>query len=181
MGENNGAVGFNGSDNYIVIDGVASLMGSVTDFTISCWAKCVDNGANQILVAVNSAGLGTVTLMRVSCDNDNKYFDVYDGNGVDITGTTNVADGNWHYFTYVRAGTGTDEAHIYVDGVLQNSGTHTSGLSSDDLWSIGQEWDAGPAASQFFNGQIANVQIYNRALSQAEITQNLNAQRSRFT
>ncbi len=181
LGKNNGAVGFNGSDNYIVIDGVASLMGSVTDFTISCWAKCVDNGANQILVAVNSAGLGTVTLMRVSCDNDNKYFDVYDGNGVDITGTTNVADGNWHYFTYVRAGTGTDEAHIYVDGVLQNSGTHTSGLSSDDLWSIGQEWDAGPAASQFFNGQIANVQIYNRALSQAEITQNLNAQRSRFT
>jgi len=180
LNENNGAIGFNGSDNYIVIDGVAPLMGSVTDFTISCWAKCVDNGANQILVAVNGAALGTVTLIRVSCDNANKYFDVYDGSGVDIVGTTNVADGNWHYFTYVRVGTGTDEAHIYVDGVLQNSGTHVTALSSDDLWSIGQEWDAGPVASQFFNGQIANVQVYNRALSVAEITQNINAQRSRF-
>jgi hypothetical protein len=181
LGKNNGAVGFNGSDNYIIIDGVAPLMGSVTDFTISCWAKCVDNGANQILVAVNGAALGTVTLMRISCDNDNKYFDVYDGSGLDIAGTTNVADGNWHYFTYVRTGNVSNDAYIYVDGVFENSGIHTSGLSSNDLWSIGQEWDAGPTASQFFNGQIANVQVYNRALSGAEITQNMNAQRSRFT
>jgi hypothetical protein len=34
-------------------------------------------------------------------------------------------------------------------------------------------------ASRWFNGNIANVQIYNRALSQSEILQNYNAQKSR--
>jgi hypothetical protein len=118
--------------------------------------------------------------MRVSCDNPTNYFDVYAGSGVTITGTSDVADGSWHYLTYVRTGTGTDQAHIYVDGVLEDSGTQVTALSSDDLWSIGQEWDAGPAASQFFNGQIANTQIYNRALTYAEIQQNYNSFKSRF-
>jgi len=36
-------------------------------------------------------------------------------------------------------------------------------------------------AGSYFDGQIGSSKIYTRALSQAEIKQNYNAQRSRFT
>jgi len=33
---------------------------------------------------------------------------------------------------------------------------------------------------QYFNGKISNIQVYNRALSAAEVLQNYNASKSRF-
>jgi hypothetical protein len=38
----------------------------------------------------------------------------------------------------------------------------------------------GVSEGGFFNGNVGNVQIYNRALTQAEITQNFNALRGRY-
>jgi hypothetical protein len=35
-------------------------------------------------------------------------------------------------------------------------------------------------STRWFNGKINNVSVYNRALTQTEITQNFNAQKSRF-
>jgi len=42
---------------------------------------------------------------------------------------------------------------------------------------IGQGYKTG---QRFFTGQIGNLQIWDRVLPLAEITQNFNAQRSRF-
>jgi hypothetical protein len=39
---------------------------------------------------------------------------------------------------------------------------------------------ADDAASAFLSGSLSNLQIYNKALSQIEILQNYNAQKSRF-
>lgn len=42
-------------------------------------------------------------------------------------------------------------------------------------FSIGQEWDAG-TPSQFFAGKLDEIRIWNRALSQTEIRNNMNKQ-----
>ena len=169
-----------GTDEYINCDGnSAAVVGSAT-LTVTLWAKPIDDNNNQILFAINGSGLGTVILLRVSCNNPTNYFDVYAGSAVTITGTTDVADGNWHFFTYVRRGTGTNEAHLYVDGELQTSGTHVTALASGDLWSIGQEWDAGPTASQFFYGPIASCMVWSSALTAKEIKDIYIAQKGRF-
>jgi hypothetical protein len=66
---------------------------------------------------------------------------------------------------------------LYVDGVVQ--GTHTPQFppfSSNDLWSIGQEWDGG-GPSQFFHdaGQVDEVALWRRALTTDEIVKIYNA------
>ena len=38
----------------------------------------------------------------------------------------------------------------------------------------------GPGSSYFIDGKIAVSRVYNKALTQAEVTQNYNAQKSRF-
>jgi hypothetical protein len=74
-----------------------------------------------------------------------------------------VTDGNTHIGMYVRSG-GT--ISLYVDGTLAGSqGGLCADARMDCLFDIG----AMTTASYYFNGDIAEIQIYNRALSSWEI------------
>ena len=68
--------------------------------------------------------------------------------------------------------------HLYRDTVLQNEQPAISGAINvgDDVFSIGS-WRNG---GDFFNGTIGEVRVYNRALSQAEITYNYNQTKGRY-
>ncbi|MEI9863483.1 MAG: LamG domain-containing protein [Limisphaerales bacterium] len=75
----------------------------------------------------------------------------------------NVTDGRFHVAMYVRSG-GT--VRLYVDGVIVDvqNGLCMTGRSNYDF-QIG----AMTTATHFFDGDIAEIQIYDRALNLAEI------------
>ena len=75
-----------------------------------------------------------------------------------------VTDGNAHIGMYVRAG---DRITLYVDGnaVATQGGLCTAGRV-DCLFDIG----AMTTAPYYYNGDIAEIQLFNRALSPSEIT-----------
>lgn len=88
--------------------------------------------------------------------------------------------GNWYNIVAVLP----DNLNLsfYINGQLTNSSyssgtTTTLAYSSGDA-SLGFSYDV--VATSFFNGSIANFQIYNRALTASEILQNYNATKSRF-
>mgnify|MGYP000900335743 FL=1 len=67
---------------------------------------------------------------------------------------------------------------LYGDGITSTVSNNVSSgtLTSPKLYIARQ-----PAgANQFFTGRIAQVQMYNRALTQQEVLQNYNATKSRF-
>ena len=67
---------------------------------------------------------------------------------------------------------------IYINGNLNNTNVLSGTLSTNG----NQNWIGTYAGGGTYPmaGKISNVQIYNRALSQAEITQNFNATRGRY-
>jgi hypothetical protein len=67
---------------------------------------------------------------------------------------------------------------VYEDGVAVITDTSTTGTlnSASDIFYIG----ADPSGANPITGNIANVHIYNRALSLNEILHNYNALKSRF-
>jgi len=79
--------------------------------------------------------------------------------------TATFASGNWA---------------IHVNGVQNSSGT----FSVSSLSPYANSWlvigDNQPGTSEWFNGRIANVKIYNRVLTSLEIQQNYNTLKSRF-
>jgi hypothetical protein len=83
-----------------------------------------------------------------------------------------LTDGQWHFLVSSRSGT----THtIYGDGITNTtSGTVSSTALSTNVLTI-----AG-GATQRLKGNIAQVSIYNRALSATEILQNYNATKTRF-
>jgi len=96
------------------------------------------------------------------------------------------ADGSFHYvlLTVVRNGVGSNASvSHYLDGVLYNTITFTNengaaawGSGGSTVFRLGNM----SGGTNYFNGQIANMHMYNRVLSYAEIQQNYKAQRSRF-
>ena len=90
--------------------------------------------------------------------------------------------GNWAHYTFVMTSTGSIPTNnkIYINGNLQTlaqrlgTTTNSPGFGSNlRLCS----WNAG---GFYGNMQYGNLQVYNRELNQTEITQNYNAQKSRF-
>jgi hypothetical protein len=65
----------------------------------------------------------------------------------------------------------------YLNGILQHSKVY--GHSSTTISNLYIGSDAG-IAGRFYNGRIAQVQIYNRALTAQEILQNYNATKGRY-
>ena len=82
--------------------------------------------------------------------------------------------GDWHYLVSRRSGT----THtIFGDGITN---TATGTVSNTALNTVSLRLGADGRAGSNFNGNIAMVSVYNRALSDSEILQNFNATRGRF-
>jgi len=97
-----------------------------------------------------------------------------------VTPAGSISLNTWHLasFQYNQV---TTERIVYVDGVFSASdvSTYTSLYSGAELDTfIGTSPD--DSGGRYFDGKIASVKIYNRALSTKEISQNFNAQRHRF-
>ena len=69
-------------------------------------------------------------------------------------------DGNWHYLATTFS---SGVVKLYVDAVLQ-SGTFTATGTSNATARIGGAYD-----SSFYQQQSADIRVYNRVLTQAEI------------
>ena len=67
---------------------------------------------------------------------------------------------------------------IYVNGVSQTlTGEVTAAAGAANRCYIGRTAYSNPF---YFDGKIANVKIYNRALTSTEVVQNYNALKNRF-
>jgi len=150
------ALNLDGND-YVVIDGVADNI-PTNDITMSGWVKTTDKWADWL--SCNTADYGNVAMLDIT----DGYTNLYEG-ASEAWSTTMVSDGQWHLLTYTRIGS---VGSTYVDGTLEATHTADFILSSDNRWSIGQEWDgAGP--SDFLTGDVDDVRIYNYGLDHLDI------------
>lgn len=165
QGYSGSGVVFDGTDDYVNFDGVADNV-TQTSFSISMWVKTTWTTGFFTLWAVNTNAYGNETQIYLDSTN---FVKVYDGtsDAAEITSSILVGDNKWHHVVYTRSGaTGT----LYVDSVSQGTHTGNDTFSTNDRWSLGQEWDAGPVTSDFFKGNLDEVRVYSRVLSQTDVT-----------
>jgi hypothetical protein len=113
----------------------------------------------------------------------NSWFTTSSGDFA-LTGSSMTA-GTWNYgaVTYENlSSVGNASSKLYQNGVLVDSGSSaTVDLASMPIsnFLIGRPYST--SLGRRYNGQIAVVRVYNRALTPQEIQQNFNATRSRFS
>lgn len=168
---NGGVISFDGSNDFIEVPSISSISG---DFTVGVWFYTTATPTVYYSRLVDFDFRNGFWLGR----NANTYTwggGIKEGSlpyGIYLPFT----NGEWHYLVSIRSGS----THIlYGDGITSTvSNTVTSGdLSSAGKILIAREYNDN---TSFFNGNIAHVQIYNRALSAQEVLQNYNASKTRF-
>ena len=96
--------------------------------------------------------------------------------------STAINNTNWHYLAFINNGDGVNN-QIFIDGseasyTSQEPGRSTLYNTTAVKTSIGS--DAATGNTYAFLGDIANIHIYNRALSANEVLHNYNALKGRF-
>ena len=169
------AFSFNGTDASVSIPDSTVLELGASDFTIDFWLRTTQTG-----------GADGTLLWKTSCSGPCTGWQVWkrsDLNGVDmqvcdqVTGCqqwgarTAVNDGQWHLIAFMRSGT---TLNAYLDG--QNDTTViTDPAAADPTNGLPLLFGTSTSPVSPFNGLIDEVEIFNRALSAAEIQAIYNA------
>ena len=101
-----------------------------------------------------------------------------------VLGVTAINDGNWHHCVVVID---DDEYTLYVDNSSDASGTFATATGDCSVatdtanFQFGARTTDGGVMTYFWNGSLGAVRIYEKALSVDEVSQNYNAELSRYS
>lgn len=172
---NGGAIVFDGVDDYVQL--VKSTSTDLSGpFTLAAWFKSSSN--SSLLLSRDRTGSTAFTFFMFN--NNRPRLLLQNGNSsLDCTSTNTYANNNFYYFVTVL--TSSQVLH-YVNGVLDS--TFNSGGILPIYPTNSNGWTIGGLPTTIFSFYTAQTQyttqIYNRALTQAEITQNYNALKGRY-
>ena len=158
---NGGSIVFDGTNDYVNCGNPSISVGKIT---VNSWVKITTGSVFQHIV--DSA----TDTWHLAILNDNRpYF----FNGSTFHTTASILNvGQWYMLTGVQ-GTTLD---IYINGILSQSIASNINVTTNNVF-VG----AYQNTPRYLNGNIAQVSVYNRALTAAEVSQNFNALRSRFS
>lgn len=117
-------------------------------------------------------------------DNDNWFFGTYQGEliskGPTFSSGYVITPNQWYYVNMTHTSGGP--VRFYVNGNLVYTSSNDSTIQTTSAFGIGAGilTQSPSTADEFWNGNIAQVSIYNIELSGDAIKQNFNAFRGRF-
>ena len=169
---NGGSIVFDGTNDYVNISTTPNLTNPLT--VCAFVNTSVITGSNQVIYGPSANGSDN----WLSISNNKVQLNATqtsDVNNFSITGTTTIEANKWYYITGI---VNNNVTSVYINGIFEVSSSIQAFTAGgwNSTARIGQR-----ATGQFpFNGSIAYVHGYSRALSATEIAQNYNAIKSRF-
>ncbi len=174
------AIVFDGVDDFVDL-GNSSNVTTFTSLTINTWMRPttlpVSNNEGRVIIRGDDS-------YRLYWYNDsvagNKLyfysFDIGEASLATSVGylTSNFTTNVWYNITALYNGSQTQ---LFVNGSLVATSTGKSGtITGTNNMLLGKS----NGNEYYLNGSMASIQLYNRALTQTEVTQNFNALRGRY-
>lgn len=154
-------------------------------FTWTAWVRTDrEGGGKEAIVSANNADRSN-NLLWFLCKpsgsdcpagddaEDPAYLSLWSQGQFHPDTTRDVNDGDWHHVAVTLNGS-TGRVVYYVDGVEVDSHTTSARIASDDIMSLGQDSDDadhgfGTGTSDFLEGTLDEVRVYDRVLRPEEI------------
>ena len=156
------------SSNYISFASTSNIPSGNDNYTISTWFNPSSLGTKGLVGWGNYGTTNQSNSFRLSATG---LVNSWGGN--DLSVTTGLSTGAWYNAVATFNGTTRE---IWVNGVSSGSDTPTShNVTTTSNLTIGRT-----NTSEYFDGSIGEVQIFNSALSSTEIVQNYNALLPRY-
>ncbi|MFC1705058.1 LamG domain-containing protein, partial [Nanoarchaeota archaeon] len=164
-----GAYNFDGIDDYIHIGDAADFTNSQS-FTIEAWINLDSNGTGRIVSKKDSDAASDPGYQLTINSNNELEARIADGTNIVIKNSTAITSGTWYHVAMVVDRT-AQTAQVYIDGQAQGTPTSIAPTSLNPSTTsplrIGSSSYTNP--TEFFNGTIDEVIIYDRALSSAQL------------
>jgi len=137
-------------------------------FTWEIWMALDSTPTGSAYIfSADSNNLSTSEGLRI--DNNRSVWFQRNNNGATGVGVT-VVLGNWNHFVITMTGP-QGLTYIYHNGTEELVNNGTSAFDPQQLSSVG---------SSLFTGKVAEIRVYDRALSGTEVSQNFNATRGKY-
>ena len=170
------AFSFDGTDDHVEISPSPSTLDITTGHTVDLWVNADSfPGSDKLGVFINQFSSGSLDkFVGLLPDGKISYF-LFPGFSTPLESNTSITTGTFHHVTATFDGS---TAKIYIDGVLDASKSVGSSVSnSDTKLFIGFHPLRTSEGIVPFDGQLDEIEWYNRALSQSEIQNIFNAGR----
>jgi hypothetical protein len=172
---NGGSIVFDGVDDYVVT-GNSGITGNQS-WSLSIWVSVniLENGAGR---------QGWIIWKGASSQNTNELISIgVSGGKVEVAHWSNDtvfsnSPINFGSFQNITVTFNGSQELIYINSVNTDSKSTSLNVTNGAWYFASAAGAAG--TTNFLNYNIASAQIYNRALSAAEVSQNYNALRSRY-
>jgi hypothetical protein len=177
-GNANSAYLYSGNNNYITIPNTSTLSG-FADITISGWVNIsqfpssLSNGLSGLVTKwYGSGNCGGVTDNYACYIRTNNQFvgatNQYRVYPNDLQTPNNLTTSNWYHFVMIH--NSVTGGSFYINGILISTYTTVGALcSSTNSLYFGCDNVLG-TLNRFFNGKLDDIGIWNRTLTQNEIT-----------
>lgn len=165
---NGGCISFDGSNDCVVVSSNASII-PTTAYTKTAWFYPTSYSVANNIISGGNSGQHAFWLAG-----GNKLNSGHNGNWSTVVSNTTILLNTWYYGA-VTFNT-TSGWVLYVNGIQEATSASTTTFGGGGEILIG----AYGTGSNIFQGKIAVVNVYNRALSASEVLQNFTATRGRF-
>ena len=157
-----GSAEFNGTSDYIK---TASLpLSDWSDFTYSTWVYFDTASYQNVLGFGNTSNATPVSLIELQSNSKINFFHRDDSAASVGVLSSAINLKQWYFLTATKEGT---SFKLYIDGSIANTGSGSVSTPTLDTFNIARLERS--FASNYVDGNLANVAIWNRALSSDEI------------
>lgn len=167
-----GGIVFDGTNDYVNCGNNSSI--NLTSYiTLSTWTKKAYGSSDSVAIDKGRDNYGAWSLLFDVVANKVEFHCRISGTNSSVVSNTSYGNNIWTNITAVFTGT---NLLIYINGRLDNT-TNISGT----IGTNGIDFSIGKANDGLnWSGQVANVLMYNTALSATDVLNNYNAVKSRF-
>lgn len=141
----------------------SASVNTTTGFTVAFWYRATSNSGS---IAAKPLGTGTLNSWQLEFTGGSLSFTSSGGSSQNFDTIAAPATGAWHFVVASWSGT---SKKLYLDGTLRLTVARTISFDARGLV-IGGDYNSGSFVLPFL-GFIDEVRLYNRALTDSEVTQ----------
>ncbi len=176
FGNTDKAYSFDGVNDFINFNS-NSAFNLLNDITISCWSQSVNSISNQVQLVWFGDAQSSKDPYSIAISSTNRFYfrkDVSTGSIIRQVNSTITL--NTNYFHIVGTyNVSANKMKIYINGLLQDSINVDFSINYATQNMVLNFATVNNGLQQFFKGALDDIGIWNRALSQQEITNLYNA------
>ena len=162
----NNSLNFDGVNDYVNLGNYTPFTGN---YTIEAWVYLTPNTHSNTIFAKHNAGVVGTLILEITADN--KIYATREVAPWSLTSSNYIPDNIWTHIAMTYDGT---NLRIYINGVLETSGTFGAIISNNEDVLIGARKSTSSPIN-FFEGSIGDVRIWNTARTAAQLQQNMHA------